>query len=67
MVLEEHVVSPWHLLSSTCSWTGIDPLAMTSVDLERLIPTLGDQVARVTDQTHALHLTHALQRLLNEP
>ncbi len=60
IVLDEHVVSPWHLLSSTCSWTGIDPLAITS-------GTLGDQVARVTDEKHALHLTHALQRLLHEP
>ena len=66
VVLEEHVVSPWHLLASTCGWHAVDPLQMSARDLEHLIPSLGDQVAKVTNETHALHLMHALQNLVRE-
>lgn len=66
-VLEAHVVSPWHLLASTCSRKGIDPLAMTAHDLVQLAPLLSEQVARVTDERHGLRLMHALQALANTP
>jgi hypothetical protein len=62
-VLEAHVVSPWHLLSSICAWQNMDPLALTAEDVLVLAPILGSQVARVTDVDHGLHLTQALQSL----
>lgn len=66
-VLEAPLVCPWHMLASSCSWRGIDPLELSASDLSRLIPLLGEQAARVSDDEHALKLMHSLEALVHQP
>jgi hypothetical protein len=62
-VLDRYVMGGWPLLMRTCHARGLDPGALTKPQLETIMSTMADVVARMTDDEHATALLSDLAAL----
>ncbi len=63
-LLSEYTVFPWPLLASVCHRSGVDPLEIDVVKLERLVQPLALQVAALIDVQAAFVLKRDLTLLV---
>ena len=62
-ILDRYIMGGWPLLLRTCNTRDLDAGAITKVQLEMIMSTMADVVARMTDDDHATALLGELAAL----